>query len=309
MKDKTITYQWVFGIVATLFIVVTTWVYFVKGHINLGDIEFTKLGTYGDFIGGLLGTILSIVAVILVYKTYISQSRELELNRKLLEQQSFENTFFNMLKVHQDLKNNISFSTSNLLFRKYYNALGSEGKGVSKPIEVNGREFLNLASDDFKNLFNANTTTHNNYLIKDNIQKELKDYKYDGILNKPISPDDHLEHIQFKYDLFFQTYGRYLGDYFRNLYHILNFISKKKSEEIIDNPNKIISINKYQQYADILQSQMSFSELLLNFYNASKYPKMKELINEFDFLENLHVDNLLDISHKNLKGFGKIKTD
>ena len=299
----------IFGIVATLFIVATTLVYFIKGHIHLGKIDFTKLGTYGDFIGGLLGTILSIVAVILVYKTYISQSRELELNRNLLEQQSFENTFFNMLKVHQDLKNNISFTTSNLIYRKYHNILGTEGKQVSKPIEVNGREFFNIASDDFENLFNTNTTSHNNYLIKDNIQKNLKDYKYDGILNKPETTENHLEHIQFKYDLFFKTYGRYLGDYFRNLYHILNFISKKKSEEIIDNPDKIISPNKYRQYADILQSQMSFSELLLNFYNASKYPKMKELINEFDFLENLHVDNLLDISHKDLKGYGKIKTD
>lgn len=309
MKDKTITYQWVFGIVATLFIVATTWVYFIKGHINLGKIDFTKLGTYGDFIGGLLGTILSIFAVILVYKTYISQGRELELNRKLLEQQSFENTFFNMLKVHQDLKNNISFNTSKLLFRRYTRVLGNNGKYLSDPIEVIGREFLNRASDDFKKLFDAPLINHDDYQINTDIQEALKDYKYDGILNKPISPDDHLEHIQYKYDLFFQTYGRYLGDYFRNLYHILNFISKNKNEEVIDYPDKIVSPYKFRQYADILQSQMSFSELLLNFYNASKYPKMKELINEFDFLENLHVDNLLDISHKDLKGFGKIKTD
>lgn len=93
MKNKSLILQCVFGIIAFLFITITTFVLFLKGHINNGDIDFTKFGTYGDFIGGVLGTIFSIIAVLLIYKTYISQKKELELSRTLFSNQNFENTF------------------------------------------------------------------------------------------------------------------------------------------------------------------------------------------------------------------------
>lgn len=311
MKDKTILYQWIFVVIASLFIVATTYLYYLKGHLNNGDIEFTKLGTYGDFTGGVLGTILSIVAVILVYKTYISQSRELELNRNILEQQSFENTFFNMLRVHQDLKNNIEFSTENLVFQERA-ITGTYGIAAMNPKVIKGRTFMNTISKDFTKAFYYPSAYDNQFVINDGFKDEHKGKVYNDIYYKPLKSEENIDYIKFKYDLFFKNYESYLGDYFRNLYHILMFISRRKSDEIhndMDDRTKRNISKKYRQYSDILQSQMTMPELLLNFYNAFKFKKMKKLIEEFDFLENLHSRNLLDVSHIKLEGFGKIKNN
>ena len=84
-----------------------------KYFVNSNEYIFhtDKLGHFGDFIGGFLGTLLTGIATYFVYKTYISQKDELEkqkeeliLNRQLIAQQQFESTFFNMLNVHRELK-------------------------------------------------------------------------------------------------------------------------------------------------------------------------------------------------------------
>lgn len=294
----------------TLFIVITTIIYFIKGHINTNDIDFTKLGTYGDFVGGSLGTILSIVAVILVYRTYISQKEELSMSRNLLEQQQFENTFFNMLKVHQDLKNGISFNTENQIFREYL-PIGIEGARITENgQEVIGKHFFNIASLDFAKLFKYSPNDKLNYNIDSETVKKIESYGFGTTYIEPTYKDD-IKDIKFKYDIFFENYASYLGDYFRNLYHILKFISSKKNEELnrIKNNSSINKIeNKYKQYSDILQSQMNFSELRLCYYNSFKFKKLRSLIREFDFLENLHSSNLLSEDHLKFKSLGKIKT-
>jgi len=313
MKNKTLIYQLIFGAIAGLFIVITTFILYYKGHINSGDIDFTKFGTYGDFIGGLLGTILSIVAVILVYRTYISQKEELSMTRNLLKQQQFENTFFNMLKVHQDLKNNISFDTENLIFRE--KDMPKSMMGVNAPIKgvlVKGRSFFDLAKNDFEKLFNYFTGNNTNEVICDKVLKLHKQKNYNFLLEpKNLDNQEHKDKILFKYNIFFSNYANYLGDYFRNLYHILNFISINK-KDLIDkssnNKNEII-IKKFKQYSDIVQSQMNFSELFLVYYNSFKFKKLRALIKEFDFVENLHSSNLLDKYHIQFDDQGRIKND
>lgn len=77
-----------------------------------GSEYYQVYGILGDYVGGILGTILTAITLIFVYLTYSSQKIELELQRKLISQQQFESTFFNMLNVHRDLKN--SFSIDNI---------------------------------------------------------------------------------------------------------------------------------------------------------------------------------------------------
>jgi hypothetical protein len=61
----------------------------LNGHFIFGgDVDKSILGIVGDFIGGIIGTIFTIVATILVWLTYSSQKKELELTRKLLESQN-----------------------------------------------------------------------------------------------------------------------------------------------------------------------------------------------------------------------------
>lgn len=72
--------------------------------------DAARWGTFGDFFGGTLNPILSFLALIIVLKTYLSQQEELKETRKILKEQSetqkrqqFDNTFFELLKLHNQI--------------------------------------------------------------------------------------------------------------------------------------------------------------------------------------------------------------
>jgi hypothetical protein len=52
-------------------------------------------GQLGDFVGGYVGTLFSLIGVLLLYVTLRSQ-------RVASEKQSFENKYFELLKLHRD---------------------------------------------------------------------------------------------------------------------------------------------------------------------------------------------------------------
>ncbi len=287
--------------------------YAMNGYINNGKLDTEKLGHFGDFVGGLVGVILTTLATILLLLTYKSQKeglktqkKELELSRELFSKQQFENTFFNMLNVHQELRKEISFNTSKTYLFK------SEVKTIK------GKPFFEFAHKDFIELWEKEYKQFETGVFDDH--NSLKDYKYEPPYiirydsnGKPIdfSIEKHLEFVKKKYSIFWKYYANYLGDYFRNIYHILKYISDEKEKELEtanDSSKKNMIKEKYKKYADILQSQMSYSELFFMFYNAQTYTKVKPYIKEFDFVENLFVKNLLHPKHAKFKGMENIKT-
>lgn len=82
----------------------------------------------------------------------------------------------------------------------------------------------------------------------------------------------------------------HVGHYFRTLYNIIKFVSNSEVE------------NK-QFYINLVRAQLSSSELNLLFYNClSKYgnEKFKPFVEQFGFLENMNLDNLIHQGHKDL---------
>lgn len=73
--------------------------YWATDHLWKSDIDNEYLSAFGDFIGGFIGTLIGLVTIFLVYKTYKSQKEELELSRKLIQKQNFESTFFGLLNL------------------------------------------------------------------------------------------------------------------------------------------------------------------------------------------------------------------
>jgi len=303
--------------------------FIVKTNIDFNlPIDTEKFGHFGDIIGGLVGTILTFLATILLYYTYKSQreglktqKKELELQREELREtrnefitqnktsrlQLFDNTFFNMLKVLQELRKEISIDSYE--FGLCYNDNTVESK------IINGKTFFEFAHKDFECLWKKEYKGEEEFGSTP-YDLHNSDYEYEShpssngkTIDKSI--EQHLKDItDLKYPIFWKKYANYLGDYFRNLYHILKYISNEKSREkkdIVDETEKEIINQNYKKYADILQSQMSYSELFFIFYNAQKYKKMKPYIKEFDFVENLTIKNLLHPKHEKFEGMGKNK--
>lgn len=63
--------------------------------------NYTLLGTFGDFTGGILGAVFSLISCILLVKTLKAQRNDAKKNSELMEMQRFNNLFFELLHLYQ----------------------------------------------------------------------------------------------------------------------------------------------------------------------------------------------------------------
>lgn len=99
------------------------------------------------------------------------------------------------------------------------------------------------------------------------------------------------ERINTAYSKLYQEYGDLLGHYYRNLYRIWKNI----------NETEIEGFDK-KFYAKLVRAQLSENEILLLFYNClwvQEYDEgnFKELIEEYELLEGINYDRLIDREH------------
>ena len=72
-------------IISFLFIGITLLVFLLNGYLQIFEkLDINKLGHFGDFVGGVLGTFLTLLATILIYLTYYKQSEELVICKNLI---------------------------------------------------------------------------------------------------------------------------------------------------------------------------------------------------------------------------------
>ena len=129
----------------------------ITGYHNVT--KFKELGAWGDFTGGLLNPVLTFITFLAVLLTILLQRKELALTRdemtrsadalekqdKTLQRQSFENTFFEMLRLHNSILDSIDLvnpETNQITkgrdaFNVFYNRLAKkyreiDGKKSSK---------------------------------------------------------------------------------------------------------------------------------------------------------------------------------
>jgi len=73
-----------------------------------------SVGQYGDFIGGLFGTILSVV---LLYQTLHLQRKDSNRNTLVYEKQELNNEFYHLLSLYQDILKDFEIQGENLKLR------------------------------------------------------------------------------------------------------------------------------------------------------------------------------------------------
>lgn len=73
----------------------------------------TKLGQYGDFIGGVVATFFSLTGVLLLFETLRNQRHEFRKNGLSQLKQSFETKFFELIRFHRE-------NISEIKYTKFY---------------------------------------------------------------------------------------------------------------------------------------------------------------------------------------------
>lgn len=232
------------------------------------------LGSFGDFFGGTLNPLFAFLTFGLLLLTIRLQLEELKNSRKelketrkatrdsanaLIEQsnsiklQNFENTFFNMINLHNEVIRNIKVNTNIKFYQdnKYpYNTF--------------------ISTDTFIKLNEINYGKYAiNNIVKclDTFSSERSKYRlFNHIYNSCY------EHIQIHF-----------GQYFENIYEIFNFIHS----------NKNLDCNQKKVYVNLFRAQFSSMELKLLFYHcASNLEKenFKKYIEEYNFFEYLDLE-------------------
>lgn len=260
--DKIDDYRWLFWVIfclAVLFIIIAFFV-FKWGHPFMfrNDsyvVDSTLFGTYGDFIGGVLGTIFTIISVFFLLVTFRHQRIVTKDNHKQMETQRFNDLFFELLHLYQSEVDELCGSSQ---------IIDSMEKKDDGKIRVQGKDWNYNNKDYFD-------------FEKEKIQKKYRNRK------------SYIENIKQSvnyYMLFYIENRSKIGAYFRTLYRIYELIdcSSEISEKQKKEYSKIVR-------AQLTESELFFIRYnAMTIYGKS----FVKYINKYNILKHLPAFELLE---------------
>lgn len=227
--------------------------------IIFGDWEFSltlseeKVGQFGDFVGGVVGTILAFVGVILYYIALTEQRKDIDINRetlltqvKALDQQIKE--FKAQTEELQETRKVYEEQTN--LYREQTNYYQQQVKELKNQTKVNSLQQFNSEFYSLLNVFISIKKDCEGPISKllDILKDRLKT-KDDTICNR------HSILIE-EYTKLYYNNTSSLSVYFKTFYRLLKMIEDSS-----------IEAERKQRYAKTLRSQLSENELLLLYYD------------------------------------------
>lgn len=244
-------------------------------------------GLFGDSFGAV-NALISAFAFAGVFVTFWLQRKELDLQRqelkaqrdefaqqnKTLKLQRFENTFFHMMELQQQIVNDLFIKVSE---REYVWGDSSDGGRDSSEVivdnSVRGRQVVGYIYNHYK------------YgRLRTGVFVNLSENGLDGYENSP--------------------YLSLLDHYFRHLYTILRYVDETDAFDLNDKGEKDIeyAYNMKYHYTTIVRATLSRYELLMLYYNGlskNGREKLKPLLEKYTLLNNLDIHGL-SFSKENL---------
>lgn len=151
--------QWLIPIIVFVSLLITLgpFVGFFYNH------EFSSItsdwGSFGDYIGGVLGVILSAIAVFLIWRTYTLQKVELTKTSESLEFQNTTQVFFKLLERKDDLVEKTILNKKPGL--DFYSTFAKKAKEDFIKRKAIGRDISRI-----KETINATSDNHSRPIIK-----------------------------------------------------------------------------------------------------------------------------------------------
>ena len=156
-------------------------------------LDNTLFGTFGDFIGGVLGTIFTIISVLLVIKTFKYQQMVTSSNETQLIVQRFNDLFFELLHLYQNQVNELCGQLDNF---------DEKSDSETTELQYNNKDFFDIEKVILQNNFKHKKS------FEDNRNASVIDYMKFYIENRTK-----------------------IAAYFRTLYRIYDLIDNAKIEE------------------------------------------------------------------------------
>lgn len=201
--------------------------------------------------------ILLVTAIILLFTLFEMRNGNAE-NARLNRLQQVENTILKQMEFHNNLLKGISVEYA------------STGRGFgypNAPVNAVGQEAFKLFYEDLKDIY---------IKMPGNSYKDANDM------------DAEERRIQDSFTRLYQLYGSHFGNYFKNLYLLIKYISEIKIKDF-----------DKDHYIDLIKSQLSKYEILLLGYDCiwiQDKPKEKNFIayaKDNNLLSSLETDELI----------------
>lgn len=246
-------------------ILVTTWGWYFW-HFPHGVSDDQQVwGVFGDFVGGVLNPFFALLALFALLYTIVLQVEEMQDMRtefaKTVEEakvQTFENMFFQMLRLHHEI-------VGTIIVRDEEEVIDMDTKIVQRrAIHTSGR----LAFERYCELFDDNL-----------------DVRDSAIVNVPDNEVylAELTHIRDTWEYFWASHHTELGHYFRNLYNIVKLVA--------DTP----AAKDKKRYIRLIRAQLSAYELKMIFYNCLRLENepFKKYIEEYAIFEQIQTASVV----------------
>lgn len=239
-------------VIVVVGLIATNLIFIAKAFRQSTTIDREAASQLGSFVGGYVGATFALIGVVLLFSTLRTQQRA-------FAQQSFENKYFELLKMHRGNVEEIKIKKVSgrrvfvLMLEEFRCALEIVRK-IARSFEQQPtqRELLQVTyyclfygvGPNSSRMLKTYLSTFNSAFV-DAVEKEL---------NRPEIKDAIREQRGFNY-VPFQGHQSRLGHYYRHLYQMVRYVDQQ-----------VIDINKYE-YVKTIRAQLSTHEqalLLLN---------------------------------------------
>lgn len=238
-------------------------------------LDETKVGTFGDFIGGVVGTLLAFVASILYYVALKEQRKELSQNHEAIRLQT--EALNQQIEEFEAQKKELELSRE--VYSKQCEIMKEEERTMH--IQQFDSHFFGMLQmyRDIKNSLCSNSEGNDFfqnliYTIKDNSLTTTRDY---GELKKI---------VQGHYIKVFTSHQNILSPYFRCLYRLIRQIDD----------NEFLSDEEKWRYVKLVRAQLSDFELLVLYYNCCTTEAEKALLlyYKYNLFKHLQVSKKIE---------------
>ncbi|MCL2721306.1 MAG: putative phage abortive infection protein [Treponema sp.] len=251
-------------------------VYFGSGHF-FKYLDEEKMGQFGNFIGGTLGTILVFVSVILYYMALKEQRKDIRINQgtlklqiQALEQQITE---FKAQRKELEQTRNV-FEEQTKIYKLQMQTM------KTKQFESNFYSYLDIYLKIKGELNEINNKNFASGICRDiQVNTSLKEVNIIGCHDI----------INDRYRQVHSSLRSNMSRYFKTIFHLIKIIdSSSLSEE------------EKKAYADTFKSQMEDSELLILYYYCHSFygNNFQSLILKYNILEHLHPLTKIEFKNK-----------
>lgn len=208
--DTILDNRWFCILLTVLFILLAAILFKWNNNVDFScPIDYNLFGTFGDFVGGILGTIFALLGTLMVVRTFRYQQSVTRDNKKQLETQRLNDLFFELIKLYQTEVNELCGQISRVRCYKQNEDATKSDKDTNKKMTIEKTEISYNDKDFF-----------------DYEKKRLQD----GFRNRKSFQANSREALKY-YMLFYIENRTKIAAYFRTIYRIYDLIDSSNLDE------------------------------------------------------------------------------